>query len=375
MKGPTIRRNLGLAVSVAVAVVLTAGLYQRLSNANLFSTGRSYSALTANATGVNVGDPVKIAGVQVGSVTRLGLEHGLARIGFRVQPGVVLRVGTTDQIRWRGILGQESLYLYVPNSGRPLPPGSTLPDSASIASAGVNSLLSSLGPILSSISVRQANTVIASLLSGLGGNEAQAGELITNASAVAQNVGQMSEQVADLITNLDTVMSALASRDSQTAALLDNLSHFTSVLASNDSNLDQLLVDMPELLSEISSVLDTNRSRLGNSITQLSAITNVLAQHQQDLATGLSTLSAGLISYAEISSLGQWFETEGVYVCLDYEATCQDENPLGPPGSQPSSTGSGSSNAPAAEVVQVIAPERPEGIAAPSWPRPPSPVR
>jgi len=80
-------------------------------------------------------------------------------------------------------------------------------------------------------------------------------------------------------------------------------------------------------------------------IASLQTISATLASHKGDLDQDLSTLTAGLQPYTLISSLGQWFDVNTVYVCHGQETaqncSYQEGGPKPSTTSAPAARGGG----------------------------------
>jgi ABC-type transporter Mla subunit MlaD len=87
---------------------------------------------------------------------------------------------------------------------------------------------------------------------------------------------------------------------------------------------------------EFATLVGSNRSNLDTIIASLQTISATLASHKGDLDQDLSTLTAGLQPYTLISSLGQWFDVNTVYVCHGQETAANCTYQEG--GPKPSTT-------------------------------------
>ncbi|KAB2586199.1 mammalian cell entry protein, partial [Rhodococcus erythropolis] len=70
---------------VTAAVVLASLQYQNLQ---FLKSGVGYSAVFADASGLAPGDEVNAAGVKIGTVDRIEVEHGLARVDFTLEGSI-----------------------------------------------------------------------------------------------------------------------------------------------------------------------------------------------------------------------------------------------------------------------------------------------
>ncbi len=332
----TRRAAISFGVFVVVSLVLLAALTQRIGNLTFFGHQTTYQADMADVTGLISSDPVKIAGVTVGQVTGVGVRHGHAVVTFTVDDTVHLHTSTETGLRSQNVLGQEFLYLYPGTTGGILRPGGVLPLQNSLTTAGVGALLNALGPFLSAINPKEANTLVESVDAALQGNELQVNSLIDNAATVSSTVGSLDTQVGSVIDDLDQVLTALAKRRGDVGTLLDNLQTVSQSLASRNSVLDSVVSNLSKVTGELANLTRANQGNLATAIGDLNSVTNAVQQNEQQLSSGLSTLGAGLAPYTEISSYGQFFQIQTVYLCLAGETTCTYNQPgATPAGSLP----------------------------------------
>ncbi|MDA8340914.1 MAG: MCE family protein [Actinomycetota bacterium] len=314
-----------------VCVVLLVALAQRIGNLSFFSHRTTYEAQLADATGLQPSDAVKIAGVTVGQVTGIAVQHGHALVTFTVDDNVRLRTSTKAGLRWHNVLGQQFLYLYPGGTGAPLRPGATIPLANDVASASVGALLNALGPFLSAVNPQQANTFLQSVVAALDGNETKVNGLIADAATVSQTVGSLDGQVGRVIGDLDQVLTALAHRSSDVSSLLTNLQSVAKTLADHNAVLDSVVGNLAAVTGEFAGVIRSNQGTLSTSIADLQSVTAEVQAHEAALSQGLGTLGSGLAPYAEISAFGQWFQIQTVYTCLAGETACTYIDPANPP--------------------------------------------
>jgi len=327
-----------LAFAAACLVVL-AVLAAKIGNLSFFTHRAGYTAELSDATGLQPGDDVKIAGVTVGQVTGVTVVRDHAQVTFTLDDDVHLRSTTQVGTQWHNVLGQQFLYLYPGSNGPRLAAGSTIPMSDQVSSADVGALLNSLGPLLGALHPQQANAVVESLASALQGNETQVDSLIANAATVSQSVGDVDTQVGQVIDQMNQVLGALSTRSGDLGTVVANLQTVASSLAGRNDLLDQTVTNLGQVAGEVASLEADTHGSLSGAIANLQAVSSMIQAHEAVLSQGLSTLGSGLAPYTLDTTYGQWFEIQTVYTCLADETGCtyyQANNP--PAGSGPLGT-------------------------------------
>lgn len=320
----------------AVCLVLLVVLAAKIGNLSLFSDRHALYAQMNDVTGLASGDQVDVAGVPVGQVGAITVQHGHALVTLSVNNNVVLHQGTDVGMRWQNVIGQKEIYLYPDNAGPLLAPGATIPLNHDVSDASVDNFLNAIGPFLSAINPHEANEFVENVSGALEGDTAEIDQLIDNGAVVSKTVGDLDTQVGSVITNLNQVLTAMAQRSNDVGSLVDNLQTVASALSTHNDVLDDVVGNLSQVAAELASLESNNRTDLNGSIDDLDTVSEEIAAHQQELAQGLSTLGEGLAPYQEISSYGQWFQIQTVYTCLANQTSCsyyESDNP--PAGSGP----------------------------------------
>jgi len=324
------------AIFALVCLVLLAGLAVRIGNISLFSSRHTVNAQLTDVTGLAGGDNVNIAGVPVGQVTSIGVQHGYAVISMSINNTVTLRKSTDVGMRWQNVIGQKEIELFPGNAGHILASGATIPLSHDVTDASVDTFLNSLGPVLSSINPTEANQFVENVSGALEGDTAQINQLINSGAAVSNTVQTLDTQVGSIIGNLDQVLTALASRSGDIDSLVTNLQTVSSALASKNSLLDEVVGNLSQVATDLANLIGNNHTTITSTIDNLQAVAADVQNNQQNLANSLSTLGAGLAPYIQISQWGQWFAVQTIYTCLAGQSVCTYYQPSNPPaGSGP----------------------------------------
>jgi phospholipid/cholesterol/gamma-HCH transport system substrate-binding protein len=330
--GHPLRTSAKLAVFAAACLFLTGLLAVRIGNISLFAHRSGYTALLSDATGLRAGDPVEIAGVRVGSVTSVGVQHGAAVVGFNLDSNVHIRSSTGVGIRWLDVLGDKVLYLYPGQQGQLLSAGGRLPLSDDVPNASVGALLDALSPFLGSIDAHQANAFVVAVSDALDGNDATISSLLDHASSVATTLGNDNAEIGAVVDEYAQVAGALASHRGDLETVLSNLQTLSHGLATHNATLDLMVGDLSNVTKDLGGLLASNKANLDGTIANLEVVARTVQQHEGNLAASLRTLPQGLAPYQEISSYGQWFDIQVVYSCLADESQCSYYQPTNQPG-------------------------------------------
>lgn len=91
---------------------------------NPFERTVFYKTFLTSITGLKVGDPVRLAGVDVGKIEKISILDDKIQIDFEVQPGTKIKTDTIASLRLTNLLGGQFLGLSFGSPNAPLlPPG------------------------------------------------------------------------------------------------------------------------------------------------------------------------------------------------------------------------------------------------------------
>lgn len=94
---------------------------------NPFQKKVLYKTFLSSITGLKVGDPVRLAGVDVGRIDKITIGDENVQIDFDVKPGTKIKTDSVATLRLTNLLGGQFLGISLGSPGAPLlPPGGTV---------------------------------------------------------------------------------------------------------------------------------------------------------------------------------------------------------------------------------------------------------
>lgn len=205
----------------------------------IFDHGIPYKVFLPSSTGLKVGDTVKLAGVEVGTISKIAVLADKVQVDFEVNPGTSIKQDTVAGIRMSNMLGGQFLGLSFGTPSSPeLPAGSTVKSSDS---ASVDALLDSVGGL-----TRDAKQLIIDL------NRNQ-NEVMTKITAI---LDENRSAVHSSLTGLSSITAKLDRGDGSLALLLNDKTLYNNVTALTGS------------LKEVSSKLENGEGTIGKLLNE-----------------------------------------------------------------------------------------------------------
>jgi phospholipid/cholesterol/gamma-HCH transport system substrate-binding protein len=139
--------KLSLEVKVGLFFILSLLLFGAMleigNRWKVFDTGIPYKVFLASSTGLKVGDTVKLAGVEVGSISGISVLEDKVQVDFEVKRGTRIKQDSVAGIRMASMLGGQFLGLSFGSPGSPdLQSGGTVKNSDA---SGVDTIIDSVG--------------------------------------------------------------------------------------------------------------------------------------------------------------------------------------------------------------------------------------
>ena len=125
-----------------VALIALAVMIELVEDWQPFEKQIDYHTYFTSAVGLKIGDPVRMAGVEVGKIDSIAIDGLQVRVNFRVNEEIAIREDSTAMVRQLNLLGGQFLGLDFGNpESAVLPPGSEV---RSIEGANIDELVTSL---------------------------------------------------------------------------------------------------------------------------------------------------------------------------------------------------------------------------------------
>lgn len=305
-----------MAVFTAVTLLLIGLLGMLIANTSFVPT-RRFSAVFTDATGVNPGDHVRLAGVEVGSVSGFSVvddgERRYAKVDFTVNDTVPVYANAHLTLRYENLVGQRYLALTeAPGNGRPMPDDGTFPVTQTTPALNLTVLFNGFQPLFRALTPDQVNRLSFEIIQTLQGEGDTLGQLLGNTAQLTSTIANKDAVIGQLITNLNAVLGTVDARDTKLTALIDSFRSLMAGLAADRDTIDQSLPTLSSLLTNTTGLVSGVRGPLAADVTALNTLSGQLSATRGTLDQKLNTLPHKLDVLSRTGSYGSWFN---FYVC------------------------------------------------------------
>ena len=302
-----------LLVFVVVTSLATTVLVVTIGNLG-FGSSREYRAEFTDATGVNKGDDIRVAGVRVGTVSDVEIvDRTRALITFSVDEDTSVNGGTNAAIRYRNLVGQRYISLTQEvGDTRRLPAGSTIPVSRTRAALDLTVLFNGFKPLFQALSPEDVNQLSYELIQVFQGEGGTLEGLLAHTASVTSTLADRDEVIGELIDNLSLVLDHVADRDKQLTRLIQSFRTLVGGLKKDRNAILGSLEDVSTLSVETASLIDGIREPFVKDIKELRSVAGNIDKNKAELDRALQVLPIKLDKIGRTAIYGSFFN---FYLC------------------------------------------------------------
>ena len=317
-----------LIIFLIFAVTVTISVVATLLDLKIGQAETGYHAVFKNATDIESGDVVRIAGVEVGKVSGVTLTKDyLARVNFTVESSQHLTTNAQARIQFENLLGQR--YLEIDQGspgGSPLRGGGTIPESNTTPGLDLTDVFTGFQPLLAALDPKQVNELTGSIIQVLQGESGAVSNLVDQTATLTSNLASKQQLINQIVDNLTPLLTTVNQNDSQLKQLIDGLDTLVTGLAGQRQQVGGAITGLSQLSTNTIGLLNGVQPALDQDLSGLETVTGILTQNQgqldNQLGTALQGLPGLLNALDKVSSSGNFLS---VYIC---DLTIATTNPI-----------------------------------------------
>jgi len=255
-----------LAVAAAVAIYFTVRwVDERQAGENPYSV----FAIFPDATGLNERTYIAIAGIKVGSIDKISLIGGMARVDMKINGDIKLYEDAALYKSAGSILGEYFLVLNPGSADRAL-----ITEGGQIKNLGEQGLFGALDSI--SRDIKDVTGTLSKVL-GSDAGEQQLAEIVLNLTEVSRSVNEILKQNKELVhTTIKNVENITDEARPGIVEIVENLRDISAdlreIIKANKNNVGSAVGRANEILVKVDRAVD----KLNNSLESVETITKGL---------------------------------------------------------------------------------------------------
>jgi phospholipid/cholesterol/gamma-HCH transport system substrate-binding protein len=309
MRGTSIK----VGIFAVVMLLLTGVLFAIFSQYRGGPDSR-YSAVFDDASSLEAGDSVRVAGVRVGTVNKVMLQpDNSVVVGFGADRKIALTSGTKAAVRYLNLVGDRYLELIdSPGSAKIQPPGSVIPADRTEGALDLDLLLGGLKPVVQGLNPEAVNALTSSLIQVLQGQDGNLESLFAKTSSFSNALADNSQTVQELIDNLNVVLATISKDGEKFSGTIDRLEKLITGLAQDRNPIGEAITALDGGTASLAGLLTEARAPLAGTVDELARLTPILNQDKEVLDLALQKAPANYRKLVRLGSYGSWINQ---YLC------------------------------------------------------------
>jgi phospholipid/cholesterol/gamma-HCH transport system substrate-binding protein len=302
-----------LTVFGLVMAVLTAFLFFIFGQVRTGATN-GYSAVFADASRLESGDTVRVAGIRVGTVQDVTLQADRkVLVKFDADRNVVLTTGTKAQIRYLNLVGDRYLELVdSPGSTKIMPVGSQIPEDRTAPALDLDLLLGGLKPVIQGLNPQDVNALTASLIQVLQGQGGTLESLFTKTSSFSNSLADNSQVIEQLIDDLRATLDTLSKDGDEFSGAVDRLEQLVSGLSADRDPIGEAITALDNGTASLADLLGEARQPLAGTVDELNRLAPLLDDSKDQLDASIQRVPELYRKLARVGAYGAFFP---YYIC------------------------------------------------------------
>ncbi|PBA12324.1 virulence factor Mce family protein [Mycobacterium avium] len=288
-----------------VVTVLVIGVGQSFTSVPMLFAKPSYYGQFTDSGGINTGDKVRIAGMDVGKVEGLKIDGDHIVVKFSIGTNTI---GTESRlaIKTDTILGKKILDVEARGSQQ-LRPGSTLPLGQSTTPYQIYDAFFDVTKAAQGWDIETVKQSLHVLSQTIDQTYPHLSPALDGVAKFSDTIGKRDEQVKHLLAQANQVASVLGDRSDQIDRLLVNTKTLLAAFNERGQAINALLGNIAAFSEQVKGLINDNPN-LNHVLEQLRTVSDILVQRKDDLANGLTEVGKFLPSLNEAIASGPFFK-------------------------------------------------------------------
>ncbi|WP_257427614.1 MCE family protein [Nocardioides carbamazepini] len=302
-----------LVVFMVSTALATSVLIITIGNLS-FGATKDYAADFVDATGVNKGDDIRIAGVKVGTVQEIRvISADRARVTFSVDADTRLDEATHATVKYRNLIGQRYISLTQEGAGgERLGEDDAIPVDRTRPALDLTVLFNGFKPLFQALSPDDINKLSYEIVQVFQGEGGTVEGLLSSTASVTQTLADRDQVIGELLTNLDYVLDHVADRDKQLTNLIDSFRSLIGGLNEDREAILSSLDSISELSVQTAALVTDIKDPFIKDIKELRRVAGTLDKNRAEIDRALQVLPIKLTKIGRTATYGSWFN---FYLC------------------------------------------------------------
>src|ERR1700728_227371 len=247
-----------------------------------FQPEKTYKALFTNVSGLEGGNFVRIAGVDVGKVKNITVQpDSRVLVEFGASDAVVLTEGTRAAIRFADLVGGRYVALEEGAGGtRKLDPGSTIPASRTEPALDLDALIGGFRPLFRALDPQKVNTIASSIITVFQGEGGTINDILDQTAQLTARLAESDQAIGAVIHNLNTVLDTTVRHRDQFDVTIDKFEVLITGLKDRATPLADGTAHISNAAGTVADLLGDNRALVHETVNRLEPLAGPLVDQR-----------------------------------------------------------------------------------------------
>ncbi|MEK8073427.1 MCE family protein [Rhodococcoides navarretei] len=264
-------------------------------------------AEVANVGGMQIGDPVLVAGVPRGTVTGLSLDETHVDVAFRLDDDIVAGVDTRATVEILTLLGRRALSIEPSGTGR-LQSGDIIPLANTTTAFTLDDISRSVASTATDVDLDRIRTMVDTLASAAPQDPELLGSALTGLTDVADMVNRNADDVDRLLESAQQTTSTLVEQSDLLVALVGDADIVAATVAERRDAISSIIDDIAALTTTLSRYLADNRETIDSLLPRLRAVSALLENSRDSLTRLVDDFGPTVRYLANATGNGQFLD-------------------------------------------------------------------
>jgi phospholipid/cholesterol/gamma-HCH transport system substrate-binding protein len=326
MSTKNFRERSPLLIGIISIIAITIGMGLAFSIDKLPFVKQAYEieAEFANAAGLAPENQVRVAGIKVGTVKSIELDHDRVLVAMEIDNGTEIPDDAFAEIKLATILGTKFIEIQGAGGQGPfLSDGDLIPlertavpyEIYQASNQGTGVLEGLDGPALNDM-LRELGTLVDTTREELG-------SALSGLNDLGASLNSKQDELQSLLSETDDLTAFLADEGDEIVRLVDSSNVVLETLVEQRDEIQSLLDSTQFTAKELTDLLRTNRGNVDAILQRLTNALDVLAANVEHLDVALEYAGPSARYFAKVFSQGRWGD---IYECaIILTETCEQD--------------------------------------------------
>ena len=288
-----------------IVLLLVLGVGQSFASVPMLFATPTYYAQFSDTGGINTGDKVRIAGVDVGRVRSMRIDGDKVVIGYSLG-GTQIGTQSRAAIRTDTILGRRNIEIE-PRGSEALRANGVLPLGQTTTPYQIYDAFFDVTKAASGWDTQMVKRSLNVLSETIDQTYPHLSAALDGVARFSDTIGKRDDQIKQLLANANKIAGVLGSRSEQVNRLLVNAQSLLAAINERQYAVSMLLERVSSFSEQVRGFIDDNPN-LNHVLEQLRTISDILNARRGDLMQTLTTVAKFVASLGEAVASGPFFK-------------------------------------------------------------------